>query len=77
MSSVPQARAGAQVWSVAGLLLAVSDALASRFSAVAVRGELSGFTRAASGHCYFTLKDATGAGAGMRCAMFRRAAQLL
>ena len=25
-----------------------------------VRGELSGFTRAASGHCYFTLKDAGG-----------------
>lgn len=65
------------VWSVSGLLLAVSDALAARFSAVAVRGELSGFTRAASGHCYFTLKDATGTGAGLRCAMFRRAAQML
>jgi len=77
MNSVLQPRSGAQVWSVGGLLLAVSDALAARFSAVAVRGELSGFTRAASGHCYFTLKDATGAAAGMRCAMFRRAAQLL
>jgi exodeoxyribonuclease VII large subunit len=61
-------------WTVAGLLLAVSDALAARFSAVTVRGELSGFTRAASGHCYFTLKDAGGAAAAMRCAMFRRAA---
>jgi exodeoxyribonuclease VII large subunit len=59
---------------VAGLLLAVSDALAARFAAVSVRGELSGFTRAASGHCYFTLKDASGTGAAMRCAMFRRAA---
>lgn len=77
MSGFAEPRPGAQVWSVAGLLLAVSDALAARFSAVAVRGELSGFTRAASGHCYFTLKDASGAGAGMRCAMFRRAAQLL
>lgn len=64
-----------QVWSVASLLLAVSDALAARFSAVAVRGELSGWSRAASGHCYFTLKDASGA--GLRCAMFRRAAQMV
>jgi exodeoxyribonuclease VII large subunit len=67
--------AGSPSWSVAGLLLAVSDALAARFAAVSVRGELSGFTRAASGHCYFTLKDASGAGAALRCAMFRRAAQ--
>jgi exodeoxyribonuclease VII large subunit len=41
---------------------------------VAVRGEISGFTRAASGHCYFTLKDASGQ---LRCAMFKRAAQML
>jgi exodeoxyribonuclease VII large subunit len=39
-----------------------------------VRGEISGFTRAASGHCYFTLKDASGQ---LRCAMFKRAAQML
>ncbi len=70
-------RPGVQVWTVAALLLAVSDALAARFAAVSVRGELSGFTRAASGHCYFTLKDASGATAGLRCAMFRRAAQQL
>lgn len=68
------ALAGSVTWTVAGLLLAVTDALAARFSAVSVRGELSGFTRAASGHCYFTLKDASGAGAALRCAMFRRAA---
>ena len=43
---------------------------------VAVRGEISGFSRAASGHCYFALKDADG-GAALRCAMFRRAAGLL
>ena len=34
------------------------------------------FSRAASGHCYFTLKD-PGGGAALRCAMFRRAASLL
>jgi exodeoxyribonuclease VII large subunit len=62
---------------VAALLLAAADALHFRLGAVAVRGELSGFSRAASGHCYFTLKDADGANAVLRCAMFRRAASLL
>ena len=64
-------------WGVAALLLATSDALAARFGAVAVRGELSGLTRAASGHLYFSLKDAEGAPALLRCAMFRRSAGLL
>jgi exodeoxyribonuclease VII large subunit len=76
-AGLPPAAAGARTWSVGALLLAVGDALAARFSAVSVRGELSGFTRAASGHCYFTLKDADGAAASVRCAMFRRAASLL
>lgn len=65
------------VWSVAGLVQAVSDALSARFPVCVVRGELSAFTRAASGHCYFSLKDADGAAALLRCAMFRRAASLL
>ena len=64
-------------WGVAALLVATADALAARFGAVSVRGELSGFSRAASGHCYFSLKDADGAPALLRCAMFRRAASLL
>jgi exodeoxyribonuclease VII large subunit len=64
-------------WGVAALVLAASDALAARFGAVAVRGEISGFSRAASGHCYLSLKDSDGASALLRCAMFRRAATLL
>jgi exodeoxyribonuclease VII large subunit len=64
-------------WGVAALLLATGDALAARFGAVAVRGELSGFSRAGSGHCYFALKDIDGAPALLRCAMFRRAATLV
>jgi len=64
-------------WGVAALLLATGDALTARFGAVAVRGEISGFSRAASGHCYFSLKDAGGASALLRCAMFRRSASLL
>jgi exodeoxyribonuclease VII large subunit len=67
----------ARAWSVAALLLAVADALAARLGAVTVRGEISGFTRAASGHCYFSLKDSDGQQALLRCAMFRRAAGLL
>ena len=37
-----------------------------------VSGEISNFTRAASGHCYFNLKDAT---AQVRCVFFRTKAQ--
>lgn len=65
------------VWGVEGLLKAVSDALQARFASCTVQGELAGFTRAASGHCYFSLKDAEGGAASLRCAMFRRAASLL
>ncbi|MEG2049417.1 MAG: exodeoxyribonuclease VII large subunit [Comamonas sp.] len=61
-----------RVWDVGALCHAIGDALQARFNPVAVRGELSGFSRAASGHCYFNLKDASGQ---LRCAMFRRAAE--
>lgn len=73
----PASRGDELAWTVSGLLLAVGDHLALRFSAVTVRGEISGFSRAASGHCYFSLKDAAGAAGVVRCAMFRRAAALL
>ncbi len=63
-----------RIWQVGALCRAVADVLDGRFNPVAVRGEISGFTRAASGHCYFTVKDASGQ---LRCAMFKRAAQML
>lgn len=66
--------ATALVWEIGALCRAVSDTLDARFNPVAVRGEISGFSRAASGHCYFSLKDE---GGQVRCAMFRRAASLL
>lgn len=72
-----EAASGRRVWGVAGLVDAVAQSLAERFSVVAVGGEIAGFTRAASGHCYFTLKDADGLAASLRCAMFRRAAAML
>jgi len=60
-----------RVWSVGALCLAIADTLNARFNPVAVKGEISGFSRAASGHCYFNLKDESGQ---IRCAMFKRAA---
>ncbi len=39
-----------------------------------VSGEISDFTRAASGHCYFNLKDAA---AQVRCVLFRAKAQFV
>ena len=72
--SEPSPALAPRVWPVGALTRAVADALEARFNPVAVRGELCGFSRAASGHCYFTLKDEAGQ---LRCAMFRRAAGLL
>ena len=67
------ARSG-RVWAVGALVRAVADALEARFNPVSVKGEITGFSRAASGHCYFSLKDEAGQ---IRCAMFRRAALLM
>lgn len=72
-SGMPERPASpSRVWGVAALVQAVGDTLATRFASCTVRGEISGFTRAASGHGYFTLKDEHG-NASLRCAMFRRA----
>jgi len=60
-----------RIWPVGALCRAIADALEARFNPVSVRGEISGFSRASSGHCYFSLKDESGQ---LRCAMFRRAA---
>jgi exodeoxyribonuclease VII large subunit len=80
-TSLPRANVGrgameprVRVWPVGSLLRAIADSLEARFNPVSVKGELTGFSRAASGHCYFSLKDDQGQ---IRCAMFRRAASLL
>ena len=62
------------IWQVGALCRAIAGVMDAELNPVAVRGELSGCTRAASGHCYFTLKDESGQ---IRCAMFRRSAQAL
>lgn len=65
---------GVRIWPVGSLLRAIADSLEARFNPVAVKGEIAGFSRATSGHCYFNLKDEQGQ---VRCAMFRRAASML
>jgi exodeoxyribonuclease VII large subunit len=62
------------VWKVGALCRAIAQSLDARFNPVAVRAELTGFSQASSGHCYFSVKDD---GGQIRCAMFRRAASML
>jgi exodeoxyribonuclease VII large subunit len=66
------APAGAPVITVSALNQAVARLLERSFPLTWVSGEISNFTRAASGHWYFTLKDA---GAQVRAVMFRGRAQ--
>ena len=65
---------GPRIWQVGALCRALADALDARFNPVTVLGEITGFSRAASGHCYFALKDESGQ---LRCVMFKRASGLL
>jgi exodeoxyribonuclease VII large subunit len=74
MLSTQNTELAPRIWQVGALCRAVADTLDARFNPVAVRGEISGFSRASSGHCYFSIKDSQGQ---LRCAMFRRAASLL
>lgn len=62
------------VLSVSALVRSARDALERRFALVWVRGEISNFTRAVSGHCYFTLKDDA---AQVDCVMFQGRATAL
>ncbi|MCA1939282.1 MAG: exodeoxyribonuclease VII large subunit, partial [Dechloromonas sp.] len=62
------------VLSVSTLNRLVRDCLESAFPLSWVGGEISNLTYAASGHVYFSLKDA---GAQVRCVMWRSRAQTL
>ena len=57
---------------VSALNRAIGSMLERSFPLIWVAGEVSNFTRAASGHWYFSIKDAQ---AQMRCVMFRGRAQ--
>lgn len=63
-----------QVLTPAQLNTLARDLLEGSFGSVWVEGELSNVSRPASGHLYFTLKDAR---AQVRCALFRQKAAWL
>ncbi|UCV21973.1 exodeoxyribonuclease VII large subunit [Ferribacterium limneticum] len=65
---------GNSVLSVSSLNRQVRDCLESAFPLTWVSGEISNLTYAASGHVYFSLKDAN---AQVRCVMWRSRAQVL
>ncbi|MDX1605743.1 MAG: exodeoxyribonuclease VII large subunit, partial [Candidatus Competibacterales bacterium] len=67
---MPQQR----IYRVSELNREVRQVLETGFPLLTVEGELSNLSRPASGHLYFTLKDAT---AQVRCALFRNRARLL
>ena len=58
----------ARVLSVTDITRGLSNLVEEHYDDVWVEGELSNFTQAASGHCYFTLKDAD---AQIKCVMWR------
>jgi exodeoxyribonuclease VII large subunit len=64
--------AGEVVLPVSAVNRAISQVLERSFPLAWISGEVSNFTRAASGHWYFSIKDAQ---AQMRCVMFRGRAQ--
>jgi exodeoxyribonuclease VII large subunit len=63
-----------RIYSVSELSVAVQSLLESKFPDVWVRGEISNFRAAASGHFYFTLKDAN---AQLKAVCFRNQARYL
>jgi exodeoxyribonuclease VII large subunit len=64
----------AEILSVSALARSVRDLLEHRYPLLWVRGEISNFLRAKSGHLYFSLKDEM---AQVRCVMFRNRSQYL
>ena len=68
LDDAPDSAPGLPVLTVSELNRMARRALESQLPLLWVEGEVSNFTRAASGHWYFSLKDA---GAQVRCVMFR------
>jgi len=63
-----------EIFSPSQLVRLARDVLEDSFPLIWVEGEISNFSRPASGHLYFSLKDAQ---AQIRCAMFKNRAMLL
>ena len=73
MDLIPLSEKSARVIGVAELNRLAKELIEQNLPLMWVAGEISNFVRAASGHCYFSLKDAQ---AQVRCVMFRHKAQL-
>jgi exodeoxyribonuclease VII large subunit len=73
MQPIPDSEKLARVVSVGELNRLAKELLEGNLPLMWVVGEISNFMRAASGHCYFSLKDAQ---AQVRCVMFRHKIQL-
>lgn len=67
MSNIPE-------FSVAEFSSSIKRLVEDAFGYVRIKGEISGFKQAASGHCYFSLKDET---AVISAALFRNMANLV
>ena len=61
-------------WTVSGINSAARELVESLFPPVWVSGEVANFTRARSGHCYFSLRDEE---SQLRCVMWRTEARRL
>jgi exodeoxyribonuclease VII large subunit len=74
VSRSPRVEPEREVWTVAQVNRAVRNLLEGTIPPFWVAGEVGGWTRARSGHCYFTLKDKQ---AQIRCVMWRTEAERL
>ena len=72
LDDVDAGRSGPPVVTVSRFVSSARLILERHLGLLWIGGEVSGCTRAASGHIYFTLKDAT---AQIRCVFFRHKAQ--
>jgi exodeoxyribonuclease VII large subunit len=70
----PETTREPRVWGVAELVRQVRSVLERSYGQVIVEGEISNWRPAATGHCYFTLKDGA---AQLSVVMFRRQASLI
>lgn len=77
LSTSTTAPAGATAIAVGELLQRARAALDRTLPLLWVAGEISGFKRAASGHCYFDLKDDQGTDAQAACVLYRHRAALV
>ena len=73
MDLIPDSEKSSRVIGVGELNRLAKELIERNLPLMWVAGEISNFMRAASGHCYFSLKDAQ---AQVRCVMFRHKAQM-